>query len=176
MPVLQRSRAVTLAVALSLPAACTSDAPEGGELDEADRGSEEVQADTVVTDTTQVTTSSRVALPGLFGIMVGLQEDMARISRGLWLEDFDTVAAAADAVADHPRVPPEEFQGISAALGQDMSLFGGMDTEVHDIAVRLGERARDGDLDGVLEADGELRRACVACHSAFRDRLREQIR
>lgn len=122
------------------------------------------------------TSPSRVALPGLFSIMVGLQEDMARVSRGLWLERFDTIAAAAQDVADHPRVPPEEFERISGVLGKDMSRFGGMDMEVHDLAVRLAEAAREEDLEAVLSAQAELRRACVACHSTFRQRLRDGIR
>lgn len=119
--------------------------------------------------------ATRVALPGLFSIMVELQGDMARISRGLWIENFDTIAAGADAIANHPRVPQQEFQRISEVLGSDMSRFGGMDREVHDLAVRLAEEARSGELEPVLSTDVELRRGCVACHTAFRDRLREAI-
>lgn len=124
----------------------------------------------------QASSTTRVALPGLFSIMAGLEGDMARISRGLWLANFDTVAAGADAIADHPRVPPEEFQRISTVLGEDMSRFGGMDTRVHDLAVRLSEEARREELDAVLTTDAELRRACVSCHSTFRERLRQEIR
>lgn len=119
---------------------------------------------------------TRVALPGLFSIMAALQGDMAKVGRGLWLENMDTVAAGADGIANHPRVPPEEFETISGVLGQEMSRFGGMDMEVHDLAVRLAEEARRGDLEAVLGTDAELRRGCVACHSAFRERLRTEIR
>lgn len=119
--------------------------------------------------------ATRVALPGLFSIMVNLQGDMARISRGLWIENFDTIAAGADAIANHPRVPQQEFQRISDVLGADMSRFGGMDQEVHDLAVRLAEEARRGEIEPVLSTEAELRRGCVACHTAFRDRLREAI-
>lgn len=120
--------------------------------------------------------STRVALPGLFSIMAGLEADMAQISRGLWREDLDTIAAGADAVAGHPRVPPEEFQSISSVLGEEMSAFAGMDMRVHDLAVRLAEEARTGQLSAVLATDAELRQACVSCHSTFRERLREAIR
>lgn len=119
---------------------------------------------------------TRVALPGLFSIMAGLEADMARVSRGLWLEDFDTVAAGADGVANHPRVPPEEFDRIRGVLGEEMSRFGGMDRTVHDRAVELRDAAERGDLEAGLSADARLRRGCVACHSAYRERLREAIR
>lgn len=117
----------------------------------------------------------RVALPGLFSIMVGLQGDMARVSRGLWLENFDTIGAGADAVADHPRVPQEEFQRISEILGSDMTRFGAMDQEVHDLAVELSDAAGRGALEEVLAIEAELRQGCVSCHSAFRERLRESL-
>lgn len=101
---------------------------------------------------------------------------MARVSRGLWLENFDTVAAGAEGVANHPRVPPEEFQRISDVLQEEMTRFAAVDREVHDLAVRLAEQARRGDLQAVLSTDAELRRACVACHTRYRERLREEIR
>ena len=120
--------------------------------------------------------STRGVLPGLFGIMGGLEADMVQISRGLWLEDFDTIAAGADAVANHPRVPPEEFQRISDVLAAEMASFGGMDLRVHDLATRLAQEARGGRLGEVLATEGELRQACVSCHSTFRERLREELR
>lgn len=167
--------AVVAAGILALPA-CGQSGPEGtpagGAPSSSGGGS---PAGTAASDTAP-TPSTRFALPGLFSIMAGLQGEMARVSRGLWLEDFDTVAAGADGVANHPRVPPDEFRRISGVLGEEMSRFGGMDGRVHDLAVRLGEEAGAGDLEAVLSTDAELRRACVACHSAFRERLREAIR
>ncbi len=156
-----------------LLAAC---APESGDGDHRpDSTSQRPDREAETTDTVR-DSSTRVVLPGLLGIMTGLETQMAQISRGLWLENFDTIAAGADAVANHPRVPPEEFQRISSVLGEEMSSFGGMDTRVHDLAVRLGEEARGGQLGAVLSADAELRQACVSCHSTFRERLREEIR
>lgn len=165
-------RAAIAFVGALLLAAC---APESGDGESPESAPERPDRETETTDTTR-DASTRVALPGLFGIMAGLETDMAQISRGLWLEDFDTVAAGADAVANHPRVPPEEFQRISSVLGEEMPSFGGMDMRVHDLAVRLAEEARRGELGAVLSTDAELRQACVACHSTFRERLREEIR
>lgn len=155
-----------------LLAAC---APGSGDGEPPESAPEEPDRETETTDTAR-DASTRVALPGLFGIMAGLETEMAQISRGLWLEDFDTIAAAAGAVAGHPRVPPEEFQRISTVLGEEMPSFGGMDMRVHDLAVRLAEEAGRGELGAVLSTDAELRQACVSCHSTFRERLREEIR
>ncbi|NIT86808.1 MAG: cytochrome c [Gemmatimonadetes bacterium] len=165
-----------MAAGLLVLPACAPGEPDGsGTGDATPPSGEGIPATAAATDTAPAP-SARVALPGLFSIMAGLQEEMGRVSRGLWLENLDTVAAGADGVANHPRVPPEEFQRISGILGQEMSRFGVMDMEVHDLAVRLADEARAGDLEAVLSTDGELRRACVACHTAYRARLREAIR
>lgn len=165
-------RTPIILVGTLLLAAC---APETGDGERPDSTPQTAEREAETTDTAPGA-STRVALPGLFGIMAGLETDMAQISRGLWLEDFDTIAAGAAAVANHPPVPPEEFQRISSVLGEEMAGFGGMDTRVHDLAVRLAEEARGGRLGVVLSTDAELRQACVSCHSTFRERLREEIR
>lgn len=121
-------------------------------------------------------TSTRVALPGLFTIMAGLQEDVAGLERGLWREDFDSIGARATAIAEHPRVPAEEAQAIATVLGPDMAAFGQHDTRVHDQAVRIRELAGARELDGILAAKAELERGCVGCHTQFRERLREGLR
>lgn len=165
-------RASLILVAPLLFVAC---APESGDGERSDSTPRTADLEAETTDAAQ-DSSTRVVLPGLFSIMAGLEADMAQISRGLWMEDFDTIAAGADAVANHPRVPPEEFQRISGVLGEEMPAFGGMDTRVHDLAVRLADEARGGQLGAVLSTDAELRQACVSCHSTFRERLREEIR
>lgn len=138
-------------------------------------------------DTAGVAPESRVAgdsavsgmrgvLPGLFGIMAGLQNDMARIDRGLWLGRLDTIAAAARSVADHAAIPADEVDAVASVLGAEMSRFQEMDVRVHDDAVRLADAAGREDLDAVLEAQASLRRGCVECHRTFRERLRAEIR
>lgn len=117
----------------------------------------------------------RGVLPELFGIMVGLQEDMRRLDRGLWTEDYDSIAVAARAVADHPTVPPEEFQLISGVLGDAMAGFREMDMNVHDRAVEIEEHARAGRLEDVLDTGARLRAGCVQCHTAYRQQLREGL-
>lgn len=136
--------------------------------------------DTASTDTTvagaPAAAGTRVALPGLFTIMAGLERDAYRISRGLWLADPDTIAAGADGVASHPTVPPEEAETIASVLGPEMQAFAGLDREVHDLSVRIRELARQGEVDAVLPLEAEMRRGCVDCHSRFRETLRAAIR
>ena len=119
---------------------------------------------------------TRVALPGLFTIMAGLQEDMAGLERGLWREDYDSIAARATAIAEHPTVPGPEAQAIATVLGPDMAAFKQADTDVHDRAVRIRELAEARELDGILAAKAELERGCIGCHTEFRERLREGLR
>lgn len=118
----------------------------------------------------------RAALPELFGIMAGLERDAAALSRGLWREDFGSIAAAAAAIAEHPAIPAVEGERIAAVLGPEMGRFQALDEEVHDLAQLIREHAAAGDLQGIADADADLRRACVQCHEEFRDRLRSEIR
>jgi len=111
--------------------------------------------------------------PGLLrSIMVDLGGDMSDISRGLWLEDLPTVAAAAAAIAEHPRVSDMERSRIQGALGANFADFIQSDRRVHDTAVRLSARAAAGDLTATLDQLAELQVSCVACHQEFRERLR----
>ena len=128
------------------------------------------------TTTADGATPMRAALPGLFDVMAGLERDMAALSAALWRTNFDAITNRATAIANHPQVPPPERQTIARVLGQDMAAFKSVDTRVHDLALRIRTLAEDEDLDGILTSVAELRQGCVACHTDFRDRLREALR
>lgn len=167
-----------LACVFLVQAACTApdtDAdPRPGEPEAASPAStsEEVPA----TSASSAGTSTRGVLPGLFAIMAGLEQNLTEVSRGIWLEDYAGIQAAAEAVAGHPAVPPEELELVSEALGADLARFKEWDKTVHDLAVRMAEAAKDQEMSPVLSVDSELRAGCVGCHSEFRERLREAIR
>lgn len=139
--------------------------------------------DTLVSDTSATdnragaadpeSAGTRAALPRLFSVMVGLQGDMERVSRGIWTESYDTIAVAARAVADHPTIGAEGIAKVQGVLDEDMARFKGMDVTVHDLAVEVEEHAAAGDLEAVLDAEARLRQGCVECHTAFRQRLRD---
>lgn len=108
----------------------------------------------------------------LLAIMRGLEVDMDRVSHALWAERYDSLAAAARAVADHPKVGPEERARILGTLGERAAEFQQADVRVHDAGVELAAAAEARDEERVVRALGALQAGCVACHADFRESLR----
>ncbi len=106
-------------------------------------------------------------------IMRQLGQDMNALNAALWARDFGALETAAIAIAKHPHVSPEEKARVQAALGTDFPAFAAADRRVHDAAMRTAGAAAKNDSDQVLSELGSLQVGCVACHDAFRDRLRE---
>ncbi|MGM0554027.1 MAG: cytochrome c [Pseudomonadota bacterium] len=104
-------------------------------------------------------------------IMKDLANDMNQVQSGLFVEDFDTVIEAAEAIADHPKPPSGERQRVMAVVGPRVSEFRTLDQQVHETANGLADAARDQDLDQSIRYHGRLVNACTACHSAFRDEV-----
>jgi hypothetical protein len=104
-------------------------------------------------------------------VMSGLRGDMIRLSEGLWTGDFRTVAVAAEAVAEHPEVGPEERLRVQTALGGDFPDFVAADRRVHEQAMRVREAALREDTAAVLASLSDLQHGCIACHTTFRERL-----
>ncbi|MFW6201446.1 MAG: hypothetical protein ACOC8B_02640 [Gemmatimonadota bacterium] len=105
----------------------------------------------------------------LRAIMVGLERDMQRVAHGIWVEDFDTIQAAAGAIADHPTVTEQERRWIFGVLGEDAGGFRQADLYVHDTGLELEDAAARADMADVLEAYDRLVRGCVACHREYRE-------
>ncbi len=154
---------------------CGQSQPDGRATD-AEPSSPEAQAPAATPGGGPADASTRTVFPGLFSIMTELERNLADVSRGFWLEDFEVIAVAARSVAGHPTVPPEELEWISEALGPDLARFKAWDVQLHDLAVRMSEAAAAGEIPSLLEMDAELRAGCVGCHSEFRERLREASR
>jgi len=104
--------------------------------------------------------------------MAGLAQDMARINTGIWYEDYDLMEQGGRAIADHPKIPPEQVAQIKRALGGEFTTFVQYDQTVHKTAVELAEAAADHDLADVLDAYTRIRNGCTGCHAAYRDRVR----
>lgn len=105
-------------------------------------------------------------------LMVGLAQDMARINTGLWHEDYDLMRQGGAAIANHPKIPPEQMAQIKKALGNEFNAFVQFDQTVHKTAAELAEAAADHDLSRVLDAYTRIRNGCMGCHTTYRDRLR----
>jgi len=105
-------------------------------------------------------------------IMQGLEDDLATLAHGLWVEDQEIVRQAARRIADHPKVIPTQMVAIQTALGGDFPTFVAHDQNVHQAALALAEAAVSmmpvSDLfDGYLR----IQRGCLSCHMAFRARV-----
>jgi cytochrome c556 len=149
-------RTVMIGLSLSLVAvgACTPGAPPEGEPSEpaTDTGA-------AASDETLVT------------VMAGLRADMVRLTDGVWRDDFEAVADAAEAVAEHPQVGAEERMRVQAALGEEFPDFVALDHRVHDLALGVRDAALREDTSAVLSGLAELQRGCVACHAEYRAKL-----
>ena len=106
-------------------------------------------------------------------LMVGLGQDMSRVSDGVWLEDFVMIETAAAAIADHPKITDHEIQLIKAQLGDRFTQFVSFDKIVHGTAVELAEVAMTHNIPRILELQGKIAQACFSCHATFRTEVRK---
>lgn len=109
----------------------------------------------------------------LRSLMTELGQDMNKVSEGIWREDFQMIAAGAERVAHHPRVPAQERMLIQEILTDRFPQFVALDQTVHRTALELTAAAQARNLTAVLDQADRLARACVACHTAFRDPVRQ---
>lgn len=105
-------------------------------------------------------------------LMAGLAQDMDRINTGIWHEDYDLIQQGGAAIANHPKIPPEQIAKIKEALGNEFKAFVQYDKTVHRTAAELAEAAANRNLSKVLGAYTRIRDGCVGCHTAYRERLR----
>lgn len=108
----------------------------------------------------------------LLAIMQQLGVDMTSLTHGLMTDDAEMVAHAAETIANHAPIAPEDIERIHDTLGDEMVEFERLDDNVHELSVRLYDAAESGDTDQVLTLLNEVQRGCVACHTQFRERLR----
>ncbi|WP_018862694.1 cytochrome c [Thioalkalivibrio sp. ALJ3] len=119
--------------------------------------------------------ASTAAAETFQSVMQGLADDMNRVQSALFVEDFATVTEAAEAIADHPKPSLGERRRVLSAVGNRVSEFRGMDQQVHDTAEQLADAAREQDLDRAIRYHGRLVTECIACHSAFRDKVSSDL-
>jgi len=104
-------------------------------------------------------------------IMRGLQANTDHIVEGLLIDDFDKVAGAADRIADHPQIPPEQVKLVAAELAAEMPTFKQFDTLVHDLSLAIAAAAREGDRDRAISNYHQMLDGCFACHAAYKNRV-----
>jgi cytochrome c556 len=119
--------------------------------------------------------SSPQTLP-LKEIMAGLENDLADVAAGFWIEDTERIASAAQRIAEHPRVPPEQMGRIQLALTDEFPAFAQMDGRVHNAAVALADAAEASrSMSELFERFIEIQTGCIACHATFRTRVAEAL-
>ncbi len=109
-------------------------------------------------------------------IMQGLRNNLIDISDGLLTDDFEKIAHGADAIADHPRIPPWQVKLVAAELGSEMAVFKQLDTRVHDLSLEIGAAAATHDRDSAISGYQRLLEGCLACHSTYKERVAAVLR
>ena len=107
----------------------------------------------------------------LKAIMQELRQNFLDVSDGLLLDDFAKVAEGALAIAEHPRVPASDARRVAEELGAEMAVFTNFDVQVHELSLEIYKAAQDGDRSAALEAYQGMVAACIACHTAYRERV-----
>jgi hypothetical protein len=111
----------------------------------------------------------------LRSLMTGLSIEMQRIQAGLWLEDFLMIEEGARAIAQHPRITPEEIQAIRQALGDEFEAFVQFDVRVHDEALEVAKAAEGKNLALILRHYSRIQQGCLACHAGYRVRVQKAL-
>jgi hypothetical protein len=107
----------------------------------------------------------------LKSIMQELRLYFFNVSDGFLLDDFDKVAEGALAIAEHPRIPPEQVQLVADELGAEMPVFKNFDVQVHELSLEMYKAAKERDRDAAVAAYQGMVTACFDCHSAYRERV-----
>lgn len=164
----RRGLALGLAAVAVCLAACVD---EGAPAPEAEAEASSEAARPAVAASTSPDTVPSADL-SILQVMQELEVRMERVHSALWTGDTAALAAAAQAVADHPTAGPAARQRMMAVLGEEAAAFRQHDVRVHDAAAAMAEAAAAGDLDAALARLAEVERGCVACHRQFREPLR----
>ncbi len=108
-------------------------------------------------------------------LMVGLGQDMGRISDGIWHEDYEMVRLGAQSIADHPKITREEIAAIKIALGDQFPAFIGLDQVVHQTATQLAKASQERNMEDILRLQSQLTQNCSTCHTVFRTEVRKAL-
>ncbi|HSM30191.1 MAG TPA: hypothetical protein VK854_05775 [Woeseiaceae bacterium] len=104
-------------------------------------------------------------------IMQAIRLDFIDMSDGFLLDDFEKIAEGALAIAEHPRIPPEQVQLVADELGAEMPVFKNFDVQVHELSLEIYKAAKERDRAAAVTAYQGMVAACFACHAAYRERV-----
>jgi len=107
----------------------------------------------------------------LKAIMQEMRLNFLDISDGFLLDDFDKIADGAIAIAEHPRIPPDQIERVATELGAEMPVFKNFDVQVHELSLEVYKAAREQDRAAAVAAYQGMVAACFDCHAAYRERV-----
>lgn len=107
----------------------------------------------------------------LITIMQDLMEDMNKINRGIWYEDYSRIDSAAHRIAYHPKAHKEQRLAIADTLGKQMGTFAKYDKVVHNHADSMSKAAKQKNMQAILRHYSIVQEGCMQCHAEFRDKL-----
>ena len=111
-------------------------------------------------------------LPVFREIMRELEQNLTTVTQALVREDWESVRAAAMAIAEHPDPPMGERRHIMARAtsreGVSVPKVRATDQALHKVAAELAEAAERGDMEAVLDRHARVVSGCVACHDMMR--------
>lgn len=102
-------------------------------------------------------------------VMQGLNTNLQEATYGIIMDDYDLIAASAQAIADHPTPDPAILKKVVAHLGAEMAKFKGFDQQVHDTALELKQAAMAQDKAALLKHHSQIISGCVSCHQNYRE-------
>ncbi|MBS0506012.1 MAG: cytochrome c [Proteobacteria bacterium] len=111
----------------------------------------------------------------LRGVMDKLGHDMQAVTGAIAQEDWALVARLAPQIARHEEPPATEKIRILTWLGAQASKFRGLDQQVHDAAMAMGDAAQRGDGPAVIDAFARVQHSCLACHQGYRKAFAEHF-
>ncbi len=121
----------------------------------------------------QITQPPKGTLP-LLGIMMNLEQNMAALQAGIWRGDYETINKAANALANHAKIPKREIQKIEAILGKDgLKNFVAADKFWHTKTKELARKANNKDMEQIVNLTAEVFQRCAGCHMKYREPLRD---
>ena len=107
----------------------------------------------------------------LKAIMQEMRLNFLDITDGFLLDDFNKIADGALAIAEHPRIPPEQVQRVAAQLRTEIPVFKNFDVQVHELSLEIYKAAREQDRAAAVTAYQGMVAACFDCHAAYRERV-----
>src|SRR5690625_1437265 len=108
----------------------------------------------------------------LNSVMRLLMLDLHTINEGIFTQDFDLIISGAASITDHPQLSENTLTLLEETLGDQLSVFEGLDHTAHMYADSIRQAAEDANMERVLNYYRSMEQSCIACHAAFQDRLR----